>query len=362
MSQVLLFSYRESDSPLTGLQRLFDRDGLEAMIPKGESVAIKLHMGELGNIRYIRPVFVRKVVDIIRKRGGKPFLFDTVVNYPGARATRERYLDTAARNGFVEASVNAPVVITDDNDRLQTIVITNPVDGCELKEIKVPSLVLNSACLIVLSHVKGHVLTGFGGALKNLGMGCVSTETKRAQHLVNTPIFAEERDCNGCGKCVEACPTDAITLVNGKPKRVDAECVYCATCFFCCPSHCWIWPPGSKEKLQVYIGHAASTILSEYRGKTGFVNFIQDIVPHCDCAAPSGNPVVQDVGIVSSLDPVAIDKASLDLVDKSPIIPGSTKAKPPDILGKMHHTSSLVTLETAEKLKAGSLKYKLVSV
>jgi len=362
MSQVFFFSYKEAESPLTGLKHLFDRSAFAGVIPRGESVAIKLHMGELGNIRYIRPVFARKMVDIIRGGGGIPFLFDTVANYPGSRENKEKYLDTAVRNGFAEASVSAPVVITDDGDELKTIPIVNQIDGCKLREIEVPSLLLKSSCLIVLSHVKGHELTGFGGALKNLGMGCVSTSTKRAEHRVNMPIFAEERECNGCGKCADACPPDAITLVDGKPRRAEAECIYCGACFFCCPSHCWIWPPGSKEKLQVYLGHAASTVLSGYKGKVVFVNFIQDVVPFCDCAAPSGNPVVQDVGIALSFDPVAIDKASLDLIDKSPIIPGATSARPPDILGKMHHTSSLVQLETAEKLGAGSTKYKLVPV
>jgi uncharacterized protein len=362
MPQVFFFSYKGKENALTGLERLFDRSAFAGMISRGEPVAIKLHMGERGNIRYIRPVFARKVVDIIKAKGGKPFLFDTVANYPGGRESKEKYLDTAARNGFVEASVSAPVVITDDDDELKTITIVNQVDGCKLKEIKAPSLLLKSSCLIVLSHVKGHELTGFGGALKNLGMGCVSTEAKRAQHRVNMPIFAEERECNGCGKCADACPPDAITLVDGKPRRVDAECTYCGTCYFICPSHCWIWPPGAKEKLQVYLGHVASALLSEYKGKIAFVNFIQDIVPYCDCAAPSGNPVVQDVGMAFSFDPVAIDKASLDLIDNSPIIPGVTSVEPPDILGKMHHTSSLVHLETAEKLGAGSLTYKLVAV
>lgn len=362
MGQVFFFSYKAEENALTGLQRLFDRSAVEGMIPGGEPVAIKLHMGELGNIRHLRPVFVRKVVDIIRGKGGKPFLFDTVANYPGSRESKKKYLDTAARNGFVEASVNAPVVIADDGDELQTIHIKNPIDGCEMKEIKVASVLLKPPLLVVLSHVKGHELTGFGGALKNLGMGCVSTQTKRAQHRVNMPIFAEERECNGCGKCVDACPTDAITMVNEKPKRVEAECMYCGTCFFKCPSHCWIWPPGSKEKLQVYLGHSASAVLSGYKGKVVFVNFIQDVVPFCDCAAPSGNPVVQDVGIALSFDPVAIDKASLDLIDKSLIIPGATSAKPPDILGKMHHTNSLVQLETAEKLGIGTMKYKLIPV
>lgn len=363
MSRVFFFSYAGSKNALTGIKRLFERSAFESMIPRGNPVAIKLHMGELGNIRYLRPVFARTVVDIIRKRGGKPFLFDTATNYPGSRETKKRYLDTAAKNGFVEASVNAPIVITDDSDDLRTIPIKSRIEGCKLREVKVPSQILKSSCLIVLSHVKGHELTGFGGALKNLGMGCVSTATKRAQHAVNEPVFAEEKECTECGKCVDACPTHALEIVDGRPrKKASAECTYCGTCFFTCPSGCWVWPPGSKEKLQTYMGHAASAVLSPYKGKVAFVNFIQDVVSYCDCAAPSGNPIVQDVGIAFSLDPVAIDKASLDLIDKSPVIPGSTKAKPPDILGKMHHTSSLIQLETAEKLKMGSMEYKLVPV
>jgi uncharacterized Fe-S center protein len=362
MSQVLFFSYASDASPLRGLHRLFARSSLGDMIPSGEFIGIKLHMGELGNIRYIRPVLVRTVVDMVRGKGGKPFLFDTIANYPGGRGTREDYLDTAARNGFVEASMNAPVVIADDSDQMLSVPLAERLDGCELAEVKVPSELLRSASMIVLSHVKGHELTGFGGALKNLGMGCVSRETKRAQHLVNMPEFNEDSDCDACGKCADACPADAITLVDDKPQRVAAECIYCGTCFFVCPSHCWVWPPGSKERLQVYLAHAASAVVSAYPGKIAFVNFIQDVAPFCDCAAPSGNPVVQDVGITFSLDPVAIDKASLDLIDRAPIIRGSTRARPPDILGKMHDTSSLVQLQTAEKLGMGTLEYELASV
>jgi uncharacterized Fe-S center protein len=284
-----------------------------------------------------------------------------VASYPGERDTKQKYLNTAVKNGFAEATVGAPVVITDDEDKQEIISISNRINDCELEQAKVPSLLLESPCILVVSHVKGHDLTGFGGALKNVGMGCVSSETKRAQHFVNMPQF-NNSDCDGCGKCIESCPTDAIKLVNETVEREVSECISCGTCLFRCPLHCWVWPAGSKEKLQVYMAHVASAVLSEYKGRIGFVNFVQDIVPHCDCAAPSGQPVVQDVGIVFSFDPVAVDKASLDLIDRAPIIPGSTSVTPPDVLGKMHQTDSLVQLVTAEKLGVGTLKYEMVAI
>jgi uncharacterized Fe-S center protein len=361
MSQVFFFDYSKWRNPLYGVHALLTRSGFEETVLNGGSVAIKLHMGELGNIRYIRPVFARKMVDIVRNRGGKPFLFDTVVSYPGERDTKQKYLSTAAKNGFAEGTMDAPVVITDDADRHAVIPIRNQINDCQLGQVKAPSLLLESDCIVVLSHVKGHELTGFGGALKNLGMGCVSTETKRAEHSVNMPEFNESA-CDGCGKCVDACPTGALKLVDERVERVVSECISCGTCVFKCPSHGWVWPSGSKEKLQVYLAHAANAILSEYKGRIGFINFIQDIVPHCDCAAPSGEPIVQDVGVVFSFDPVAVDKSSCDLIDQAPIIPGSTSAMPPDLLGKIHRTDSSVQLSTAEKLGIGTSKYDMVSV
>ena len=129
-----------------------------------------------------------------------------------------------------------------------------------------------------------------------------------------------------------------------------------------CPTETWFLPAGSKEEFQIYLAHAASAVLSGYRGKIAYMNFIQDVVPHCDCLPSSEKPVVQDIGIAFSFDPVAIDKASLDLIARAPIIPGSTSATPPDLLGKIHETNSLVQLTTAERLEIGTLKYDLVYV
>jgi len=362
LSKVFLFRYEKAVSPLDGLQSLMEKSGFEAIIPAGKVVAIKLHMGELGNIRYIRPALARKVVDIVKARGGKPFLFDTVINYPYSRQTREGYLSTAAINGFTEATMGAPVTIADDDDEYRTVPVRERICGCRLNKIKVPSILLNSACMIVLSHAKGSGLAGFGATMKNLGMGCVSRETKREQHSTGRPQFDEESGCDGCGTCADECPADAITIVDGKPERELTECISCCHCHYICPLHCWVWPPGTKERFQVGLAHAASAVISGYPGKAAYINFIQDITPRCDCVPAPGLPIVQDVGIAFSLDPVALDRASLDLIDRSPVIPGATTAKPPDMLGKMSDTSSLIQLETAEKLNLGSMKYALVEV
>jgi len=361
MSDVYFFDYSRGGSVLQGLKSLFHEANLTGVIPVDGSVAVKLHMGELGNITYLRPILVRRVVDLLRRAGGKPFVTDTTALYPGGRDTPQKYLATAATNGFVEQSVNAPIIIADGGDDLGVPVAVDGVEGCELTEVRVASRIYHADSLIVLTHFKGHMQTGFGGALKNMGMGCVVKETKKAQHRVNTPLL-DESLCDGCGICIESCPRGALWLEDDKPRRDLDKCGGCSTCVFECPSHAFYFGEGMKEQLQVNIAHASWAVLQKFSGRSGFINFVQDVTPHCDCASPSGMPLVQDVGVLASLDPVAIDKASLDMVDKAALIGSSLIADQPDRLGKLHGTDSLVQLKTAQKLGLGSLEYRLIPV
>ena len=361
MSDVYFLDYAKGGSILRGMRDLLTMSSLaDAMSPQ-RSVAIKLHMGELGNVTYIRPFFVRRVADLVKRAGGEPFVTDTTALYPGARGTPERYLATAAANGFTEASIGAPVVIADEGDDGIAVAIESPVDGCELTQIMVASKIHHADSMLVLSHAKGHMQTGFGGAIKNLGMGCVTQEGKAASHSANTPVFDESK-CDGCGLCVEACPRDALVLAEGRIMRDMTRCMGCSSCLFTCPMDAFEFPPGASDRLQVNVAHAAYAVLKNLKGKVGFINFVQDVTPQCDCAAPAGKPVVQDVGILASLDPVAIDKASIDLIDQAPVVVSPAPASPPDLLGKIYGIDSLVQLRAAERLGLGKLEYNLITV
>ena len=304
---------------------------------------------------------MRRVVDLVKRAGGKPFVTDTTVLYPGGRITPERHLATAAGNGFTEAGIGAPIVIADEGDEGIAVTIESPVDGCKLKEIEVASRIYHADSLLVLSHTKGHLQAGFGGAMKNLGMGCATKKGKAAQHSATIPVYDESK-CDACNKCVEACPRDALSLLEGRIVRDGKRCMGCSTCLFACPMEAFHLAPGANDRLQVNIAHAAYAALNNFKGNVGFINFVQDVTPHCDCVSPAGRPIVQDVGILASLDPVAIDKASIDLIDQAPVIVNPAPASPPDLLGKIYGIDSLVQLRAAAGLGLGSLEYNLVTL
>ena len=357
MVDVFLFRYCKDKNILEGLEKLF-MNSIADVVSKGDSVAVKLHMGELGNFTYIRPAYVRKVVEIIKKLGGKPFVTDTTSLYTKKRFTARGYLEAAAYNGFTKETMGAPIIIADkDGYDGSEVSVKKKVDECGFDKIKVAKRLLEADSIITVTHAKGHLLSGFGGAMKNVGMGFVTKEGKAAQHAANRPFLIESK-CNECNVCVDECVFKALIMQNGKPKMDLEKCMSCSHCMFECPNKAWKWPEDSKEKLQLYLAHAVSAILGGLKSKIGYLNFIQDVTLLCDCCTPSGSPLIQDIGVLASSDPVAIDKASIDLIDKE--LPGPFWRK--DKIGKLNDTSSMIHLETAEKLDVGSLGYRLVEV
>jgi len=357
-SEVFFFPYDRGRAFLRGLRTLFSK--VADVVSAGDSVAVKVHMGEYGGSAYLHPPIVRRACDLIKEAGGKPFVTDTTTLYPMGRFTASQYLATAARNGFTEESMGAPVVIADGEQGCdgELVDIPRQVSGCSLDKIKIARKIFNADSLIVLSHVKGHGLSGFGGSIKNVAMGCVVKDSKAAQHRANRALIDISK-CTGCGQCVEACPFKALSLVEEKMVCDDEKCMDCSHCLYLCPEMVFSLPPQAQERFQVSLAHAAVGVLSRFHSKVAFINFVQDVTPLCDCATPSGLPVVPDIGILASTDVVAVDKASLDLIAQSKPLGKFANVSSPDILGKINDTDSLVQIRTAQELGLGSMEYQL---
>jgi uncharacterized protein len=357
-SEVFFFPYDRERAFLRGLRTLFSK--VANVVSTGDSVAVKVHMGEYGGSAYLRPPIVHRVCNLIKEAGGKPFVTDTTALYPAGRFTASKYLVTAAYNGFTEESVGAPVVIADGERGYdgEWVGIPKRVSDCSLDKIKIAKKIFDADSLIVLSHVKGHELAGFGGSIKNVAMGCVTKESKAAQHRVNRALIDISK-CTGCGQCVEACPFKALSLLNEKVVCDEEKCMDCNNCLYLCPEKVFSLPPQAKERFQIYLAHAAAGVLGRFHSKVAFINFVQDVTPLCDCATPSGLPVVPDIGILASTDVVAIDKASLDLIAQSKPVGEFANISSSDILGEINDTDSLVQIRTARELGLGNMAYQL---
>jgi uncharacterized Fe-S center protein len=339
--------------------------GILGIAQKGDLVAVKLHFGEMGSTAYIRTPYVRTVVEGLKASGCRPFLTDTNTLYVGTRSDSVGHLRTAVEHGFAFASVGAPTIIADGlkggNHELVKI------DGKHFKEVMIASDIARADALVVLTHFKGHEFTGFGGAIKNLGMGCGSRAGKLAMHSDVRPEVDVER-CIGCAKCVPWCPVRAISLKRKKADINTGECIGCAECIVVCPERAIrIQWDSSTSRLQEKTAEYATGAAKTKKGKIAFVNFITDVSPQCDCYPFSDTPIVGNVGILLSLDAVAIDKASVDLVAKAPALKSSTlgdgdkagKDKFRELYPDVDHA---IQLRHAETLGLGNTEYQLVKV
>jgi len=352
-------------SLLDKIEDLLNRTKVNTFIKKNDLVAIKLHFGEKGNTAYIRPLFLRTIVTKIKKLDCKPFLTDTNTLYSGSRSDAISHFNTAIEHGFGYSSVGCPLIIAGGLKGQSGVKI--PIKGEVLQEAIIAREIVDADCIIAVSHFKAHELSGFGGALKNIGMGCATREGKLVQHSSVAPQV-NSKICKGCKRCTGYCPSNAISVKLKKAYIDNDRCIGCGECILICPHKAidiqWSESPELFQKKMV---EYAAGALQGKKKKSLFINFLIQISPACDCYPNSDSPIVRDIGIAASIDPVAIDAASCDLVNNEESIPNTAlkKALKP---GEDKWRALFPTidwnyqLDHAEKMGLGSREYTLVRI
>ncbi len=366
MNSTVIFSdmTTQADKNLLDKTReIVKRAGISGIIKENDLVAIKLHFGEEGNLAYVSPPLVRVVVETVKERGGKPFLTDANTLYVGKRRNAVDHIETALKNGFCYETVGAPVIIADGLNGADYINV--PVDGDHFDTVKISSAVHNADAVIAVSHVKGHDLFGFGGALKNLGMGCGSPAGKQTMHSDLKPEVDPEK-CTACGTCLSRCPEEAIERVEESKAYINAHlCIGCGECVAFCPVQAipinW---ETDEATIQEKTAEYAWGVVKPKKGKSGFINYVMNVTPDCDCAPWNDVPIVPNLGILGSTDPVAIDQASLDLVNRAPVMANSVLGDREDAADKfkaVNNRNSSYIIEHGQKLGMGHKQYSLKS-
>lgn len=317
-------------------------------IEKGSLVAVKLHMGALINYRFIRPAFVREIVAAIKDAGAKPFLTDSTTLYPRGRYNAVGYLETARQNGFNFSTVGAPVIIADGLKGKSGVMVET--GGKLIKQIEIGQAIYEADYLVALTHCTGHISTGYGGALKNLGMGCTTKNGKRAVHDFSVPEVDIET-CERCETCINACPYSVITMEES-PELNSVECIGCLRCVKACPTGAMHNPAGWFEDYITALVEAANSIIKKFEHNLCFINFLTDITAMCDCTFQQ-EALVPDLGALASRDILSIEQASYDLIRKS---------AGRDVLREASGFDAELQFKIAEKLGIGSRTYTLTNL
>ncbi len=286
--------------------------GLNELITAGDFVALKIHFGEAGNKGHIEAAWLPALISKIKERTKKVFLTDSNTLYVGNRSNAVDHIMLAWDHGFRPETVGVPVIIADGligRDKLEA-----GGEGLQTPSSRIAGAILDSDVLVCLTHVTGHIQTGLGAAIKNLGMGCASRTGKLDQHSVVHPSVVAKA-CRNCGTCRLFCPAGAIVQAEGHVRIDGAKCIGCGECLVVCKVGAikMKWNEDSR-RLQEKMAEYALRVLGHFKGRAVFINYIMKVTKDCDCMARKGPRIVEDIGIVSSLDPVAVDKATVDLM------------------------------------------------
>lgn len=361
---------KNGDNLQKKLERLIKKAGIGQIDFEKHFVAIKIHLGEPGNLAYLRPNYAKTVADVVKELGGKPFLTDCNTLYVGGRKNALDHIDSAYLNGFSPFSTGCHVIIADGLKGTDEALV--PVEGGEyVKEAKIGQAIMDADIFITLNHFKGHEATGFGGALKNIGMGCGSRAGKMEMHSAGKPYVNQEL-CVGCGKCTKICAHDAAIVTDKKAFIDHKKCVGCGRCIGVCPRDAV--NPASDESFDILNYKIAEYSKAVLQGRPNFhISLVVDVSPFCDCHAENDAPIVPDVGMFASFDPVALDVACADAVNrqipfKNSMLGEACEQKEhecdhKDYFGMVSpNTNWKSCIAHAEKLGIGTSEYELIEV
>ena len=353
-------------SLLKKLDRLLTAAGMDSIDFDGKFTAIKVHFGEPGNVAYLRPNFARVVVDAVRRRGGKPFLTDCNTLYVGRRKDALEHLEAAQENGFSPLTTGCQIIIADGLKGTDDVAV--PLTGTTyVKEAKIGRAIMDADVFVSLSHFKGHEATGFGGAVKNIGMGCGSRAGKMEQHNAGKPTV-DESLCRNCHAFAKSCGQDAIRFENDHAVIDHDKCVGCGRCIGACNFDAISNDTGCAERELCM--KMAEYALAVVKDRPHFhVAIIMDVSPICDCYGANDVPIIPNLGMLASFDPVALDQACADLCNAAAPLTNSYLAESHEKCDCHDHFTAMHpnthwedTLAHGEAIGIGTRAYELITV
>lgn len=313
------FKTTYNENLIQKLHRLMKQAGFENIDFKDKFTAIKIHFGEYGNLAFLRPNYAKVVADYVKELGGKPFLTDCDTLYVGSRKNALDHLETAYLNGFSPLQTGCHVIIGDGLKGTDEALV--PINGEYVKEAKIGQAIMDADIFISLTHFKGHEMAGFGGAIKNIGMGCGSRAGKMEQHCDGKPSVNSET-CVGCGACYRICAHQAPEIHDKKAVINHDKCVGCGRCLAVCPKDAI--SADFSDSIAMLNYKMAEYSLAVCKDRPCFhISLICDVSPNCDCHAENDIPIIPNVGMLASFDPVALDQACADLCNQMPVTSGS---------------------------------------